>query len=182
MLNEENPIKIAKIGKVFGLNGELTLRLYDTFPDQVNYEEPMFVYKNGLLVPLFINSFIKKGANKAVVIFNDIDSQYRSLEFIGCDIIAFEDITIIDDNKNNDQDDSELYMEDLIGFNFNDINNNKKGLVIDFIDSSLNPLFVVEIDNEEFYIPASDDVIIEINNDNKTITLSLVEGIFEINS
>ena len=180
MFSEENSIKIGKIGKIFGSNGELTLRLYDTFPDEVDYKEPMFVYLNGLLVPLFIKSFIRKGVNKAVVMFEDIDSQYRAQEFIGMYIVAFSDGG--DDSKNDDEDDDgELYFENFIGYKFADSTSEKTGVIIDFIDHDFNPLFVIDYNGEEHYVPANDEVIVEINVSDKKIDFALPDGVFDIN-
>lgn len=178
MFSEENSVKIGKIGKIFGLNGELTLRLYDAFPDEIDYKEPIFVYLNGLLVPLFIKSFIRKGINKAVVVFDDIDTQYRAQEFVGIDIIAFSDETEVVEITNDD----ELYLENIIGYQFSDTTSQRTGKITDFIDSTLNPLFVVENNGEEFYIPANDEIIVEINVSDKQIILSLPDGVFDINN
>lgn len=179
MFKKEDAIKIAKIGKIFGLNGELTLRLYDTFPDDVDFQEPLFVYINGLLVPLFIKSFSKKGNNKAVVVFDDIDSQYRATEFIGADVVAFsqEDLA-----EAKDEDDDNIYFEDFIGYSFEDQVSEKTGNIVNFIDHKFNPIFAVELNEEEFYIPANDDMIIEIDTTNRKITFSLPDGIFDINN
>ncbi len=175
MFREENAIKIAKIVKIFGLNGELTLRLYDTFPDEVDFEEPLFVYINGLLVPLFIHSFQKRGASKAVAIFDDIDSEYRAMEFVGAEIVTFE-------NQDDSQEDDELYYEDFVGYSFTDLTSGKIGTITEFIDSEFNPLFISEINGEEVFLPANDDVIDEFSEENKTIQFSLPEGILDINN
>ena len=179
MFKEEDTIKIAKISKIFGLNGELTLRLYDTFPDDLDYEEPMFVFRNGLLVPLFVKSFARKGINKAVIIFDDINTQYRATEFLGCDIVAFGDA---EEEEEVEREEGEVYMDDFIGYKFSDTVSEKNGTIIDFIDSKFNPLFVVESSEEEFFIPANDDIITSFDADKKEIILSLPEGVFEINS
>lgn len=166
-------VKIAKITKVFGGNGELALRLYDTFPDEVDYNEPMYVYLNSLLVPLFIKSFNRRGASKAIVAFDDINSEYRAIEFIGCEIIAFE-------QPQEEVEDSEIYYEMLTGYKFIDNTSQKQGTIIEFIENEHNPLFVAEIDKTEVYIPVNDDMITLIDVKKKVITFELPHGLFEL--
>lgn len=168
-------VKIGKITKIYGSNGELSLRLYDTFPDQVDDTEPMYVYLNSLLVPLFIKSFHRKGVSKAVVVFDDINSEYRASELIGCEIIAFEQSEL-------QQEDSELYYEMLSGYRFVDTTSQKEGEILDFIDNELNPLFIARTDKMEVYIPVHDDMITLIDTKKKTITFELPEGLFELYS
>lgn len=50
---EENAEAVARVSKTFGLNGELTLNLYDSFPQDFNPSEPLFVVIDKLAVPLF---------------------------------------------------------------------------------------------------------------------------------
>ncbi len=179
MFREEETIKIAKILKIFGLNGELTVRLYDAFPDELDYEEPLFVFRNGLLVPLFVKTFSRKGINKAVVVFDDIDTQYRATEFAGCDVVAFAEP---EPEEELVREEGVVYMDDFIGYKFTDTISSRQGNIIDFIDSKFNPLFVVESEDEEFYIPANDEIITSYDADKEEIILSLPEGVFEINS
>lgn len=167
-------IKIAKATKTFGLSGEVVLRLYDTFPDEVNKKEPIFAIINGLTVPLFLSSFERRGTNKAIAVFDDIDSEYRALELIGAEFVAFEE------EENDDEDDDELYLENIVGYAFTDTNSDVKGVITEYIDSDLNPLFAAEINGNQLYIPASDELIEEIDPETKTICFSLPEGLLEL--
>lgn len=167
-------IKIAKATKTFGLSGEVVLRLYDTFPDEVNKKEPIFAIINGLTVPLFLSSFERRGNNKAIAVFDDIDSEYRALELIGAEFVAFEE------EESEEDDDDELYLENIVGYSFTDTKTGTKGIITDYIDSDLNPLFAAEIKGKHLYIPASDELIEEIDPETKTICFSLPEGLLEL--
>lgn len=166
-------VKIAKATKTFGLSGEVVLRLYDTFPDEVNKKEPIFAIINGLTVPLFLSSFERRGNNKAIGVFDDIDSEYRALELIGVEFVAFEE-------EEEDEEDDELYLENIVGYTFSDIKTGTKGVITEYIDSDLNPLFAAEINGNQIFIPASDELIEEIDSDAKTIYFSLPEGLLEL--
>ena len=164
-------VKIAKATKTFGANGEVVLRLFDTFPDEIDYKEPIFALINGLSVPLFFSLFQKKGNNKAVAIFDDIDTEFRALELIGTEFIAYEE-----DIEEEPSD--ELFYEDLIGYEFIDANTDTKGVITDFVESDLNPLFVGEINGKTIYIPANEHIIQEIGDN--MINLLLPEGLLDL--
>lgn len=166
-------VKIAKATKTFGLSGEVVLRLYDTFPDEVDKKEPIFAIINGLTVPLFFSSFECRGNNKAIAVFDDIDSEYRAMELIGAEFVAFEE-------KEEEENDGELYYEDLVGYAFTDVKTGTKGVITDYIDNDLNPLFAAEINGKQLYIPASEDIIEETDSETETICFSLPEGLLEL--
>lgn len=168
-------VKIAKATKTFGLAGEVVLRLYDTFPDEVNKKEPIFAIINGLTVPLFLSSFERRGNNKAIVVFDDIDSEYRALELLGAEFVAFEE-----EEGEEETDDGELYLENIVGYSFTDTKTGIQGVITEYIDSDLNPLFAAEIKGKQLYIPASDELIEEIDPETKTICFSLPEGLLEL--
>ena len=89
MKRESSKEVIAKVTKLFGNDGQLVLRLTDSFPDEVEMEEPLFVDMDGLEVPLFLSSFRRNGVGKAVVAFDDFDNDYRASELVGRELYAY---------------------------------------------------------------------------------------------
>ncbi len=167
---------VAKISKTFGINGELTIRLYNNFPDEIDFQEPMFILVNGLLVPFFFSHFAKRGTSKATIIFDDIDSEYRASELLGAEILFHCP-------KSEPQLDGELYMEDLAGFELIDSRSGENYKIIEYIDSEFNPIFEVEAsDGQSYFIPAHDDLIEEIDIQGKRLIIEVPEGVFEINN
>ena len=164
-------IKIAKATKTFGQNGELVLRLYDTFPEEINFKEPIFAVINGLTVPFFLSSFRKQGANKAVVVFDDIDTEYRAAELIGTEFVA---------PSEEYEDDDELYYEDLEGYAFTDEISGKKGTVTGYIDNDMNPILIAETEGKTIYIPANENIIKEVDPDNSKILVALPDGLLDL--
>ena len=108
---EENAEAVARVSKTFGQNGELTLNLYDSFPQDFNPSEPLFVVIDKLAVPLFCDRFQRRGRSGAVVAFGDIDTERRAAELIGLELYL---------NPGPDEEDDEgdglIYLEDLVGY------------------------------------------------------------------
>ncbi len=164
-------LPIGKIGKVFGAKGELTVVLYDTFPESVNFEEPVYVDVDSLTVPLFFDKFEPRGRAGATVMFADIDTERRASELVGKEFsMAVE----------RSEDDDELYMEDLVGF-VAEVGNGVEGVVTDYIDSEMNPLFEIEIEGREVLIPAVDDFVEEIDVEQQRVVFCLPEGMLSLN-
>lgn len=145
------------------------ISLYTTFPDDFTNEEPLFVYVDGLAVPLFYSSFERRGQAGAVVRFDDIDTEYCAEAYlVGREIFIEEEA----------DDDDEFYMEDLIGFQA--IIGDVVGELTDYYDSEANPLFEITIDGHEHLVPAAEEFIAHIDFENQKIKFVLPEGLLEL--
>lgn len=168
-------IAVGRIAKIFGSNGELVINLYDTFPFENALGESVYVEIDGIWTPLFFGSFRRRGQSKAVVVFDDMDSEYRALELIGKEFVVFTA-----PEQTVEQDDDELYLEDLTGYTLLLEGIDGEGEITGFIDSEFNPLFEVAWNGEELLIPAADDFIVEINETKQTLRLHIPEGLLDL--
>ncbi len=175
MVKQESLYAAARISKLYGANGEVVLRLFDTFPEDVNIEDPLFVIVDGLAVPLFFSKFTPRGRDKAVCRFNDLDSDYRISEFIGSELYINADSTEEDEEE---EEDGFLY-EDLIGYTMFDLATHKKGVVQQYVEYKNNPIFIVNFAGVEVSVPACDDIILDIYPDAKVVEADVPEGLHE---
>ena len=115
--------KIAQVLKSNGTDGELVLGFRDIAPEDINVEEPVFIYFDGLPVPFFIESFRKKGQSKAIVRltgirgFDDameVTGQGVYAEAAGLDTDTVEDFSVLEGWKLLDSDEREVGM--IAGF------------------------------------------------------------------
>ena len=72
-------------------------------------------------------------------------------------------------------------FEDVKGYRVHDEKGNKIGTVLEFIDISQNPLLNLKTKNGEVVIPANDDLVIEVDDDEKLIVMIIPDGILDIN-
>jgi len=172
--NAPQPLTVGRVSKTFGLNGELVINLYDTFPYDQAQGESIYVEIDGIWTPFFFGSFRRRGQSKAVVIFDDMDTEYRSSELVGREFVVF-----VQEEQANVPDD-ELYLEDLTGYTVRIENHEGQGEITGFIESEFNPLFEVAWNGEAILIPAADDFIVEINEKKKFLTLDIPEGLLEL--
>lgn len=162
-------LAVGRIGRLFGTDGGVMITLYDTFPDDFQMEEPLFVEIDKLAVPLFCSNFERRGQSGAVVRFDDIDTERRAEDFLlGHEIFI----------KRDEEEDDEFYMEDLIGFHA--IIDKQQGEVTDYYDSEANPLFEVEISGHSHLIPAAEEFIAHIDFESQIIKFVLPAGLLEL--
>jgi 16S rRNA processing protein RimM len=176
---------VAKVGKSFGTHGELTINLYDTFPSDFTIEEPLFVFIDKLAVPLFFDSFERRGQRGAVGAFADLDTPYRAAELIGKELfmgLEEELLGLEPEGEDEYDDDGELYLEDMVGYKttFEGVEG-IEGEIVDFEDSEWNPLFIINLGGKEVMIPAADDFIVEFSIENKTVHFALPDGLLDLN-
>lgn len=180
-----NGFAVAKVGKSFGTHGELTINLYDTFPSDFTIEEPLFVFIDNLAVPLFFDSFERRGQRGAVGAFADLDTPYRAAELIGKELFMGLEEELLgitpENDTEGDEEDDELYLEDMVGYTTTFEGNELRGEIVDFEDSEWNPLFIIAIDGKEVMIPAADDFIVEFSTERKSVHFSLPEGLLDLN-
>ena len=177
MSKHESLYAVARISKLYGADGEVVLRLFDTFPEDVNIEDPLFVIVDGLAVPLFFSKFVPRGRDKAVCKFDDLDSDYRISEFIGTELHLSADslMALVDDEE---EEEGFLY-EDLVGYTMYDLATHKKGAVLQYLEYKNNPIFIVDFAGVEVSVPACDDIILDIYPDAKVVEADVPEGLHE---
>ncbi len=149
------------MGRSFGNDGGVIISLYETFPDGLNFEEPLFVCLDGLAVPLFMESFERHGRAGALVRFADIDTPERAAELVGKEIFS----------KAPEGDN----FEDFEGWQA--VMGGLRGEIIGFIDGA-NPLFRIDAEGKELLIPAA--FVENADPEAKSVSFTLPEGLLEL--
>ena len=80
--------QIAQILKSNGTSGDVIFSFRDMDPEDLEVEEPVFIFFDGLPVPFYIESFSKKGKSKAVVRLSDIRTYEDACELAGRGVFA----------------------------------------------------------------------------------------------
>lgn len=170
MIKKEEVYKIGRIGKAHGVKGEVSFNFDDDVFDRVEAEY-LILEVDGILVPFFMEEYRFRSDNTALVKFEDIDTQERARELTNCDVFFPRHLA-------EDDEDEVLTYSFLVGFDIIDDSTGKKvGTIASVDDSTLNILFELE---DGRLIPASEELITDIDKDNKTITIALPEGILDL--
>lgn len=172
MIRAEEVYKIGRIGKTHGVKGEVTIQLTDDIFDRVDADY-LVLDIDGILVPFFIEEYRFRTDTVVLMKFDGIDSQDRARELTGCDV--FFPRMLCDT-------DTEVSLAQLPTMTLIDATTNKEvGIIKSIDDSTMNILFEIEtVDGEEFLIPAAEDLIEEVDIDNKRVVVRIPEGLLSL--
>ena len=169
MIKKEEVYKIGRVGKAHGVKGEVSFNFDDDVFDRVDAEY-LILEVDGILVPFFMEEYRFRSDSTALVKFEDIDTQDRARELTNCDVYFPRDLA--------DDEEEVLTYSFLVGFDIIEASTGKKvGTIASIDESTLNILFELE---DGMLIPASEELITDIDKDNKTITIALPEGILDL--
>lgn len=168
-------ISVAEVVKTFGVNGELVLKLYSSFPEEIDLEEPVFIDMDGIPVPFFFKSFRFNGKSKAIVVFDDFETETLAEELLGKAVFCNE--------EDLDSEEAEPSPADFIGFKV--LTHAEPPLMLgtieDYYDSPNNPLFqVLTADDKEILLPVNEEFIVAIDDEGEAIFVDLPEGFLDV--
>jgi 16S rRNA processing protein RimM len=169
MIKKENCYKIGRIGKAHGVKGEVSFQFTDDVFDRTETDY-LILEVDGLLVPFFMEEYRFRSDNIALVKFCDIDTQQRASELTNCDVWFPRSLT---------PDDEEVpSLASLVGFDLVEANGmGVVGRIAAIDDSTVNLLFELE---DGTLIPASDDLIEDIDTANRKIIMNIPEGLLAL--
>lgn len=177
MITSEELIEVGKFQKTHALKGELNM-IIDLDPEYFIEGNPLIVDYDGIMVPYYAESVRKKGSTSFLIKLVGIDNEEEASQFIN------KDIYILKKDASNWIEEEFLTSNSFIGYQIIDVSSNTLvGEIKNIDDSTYNVLFIVKNDrNEEFFIPANEDLIKEIDYDSMQIRMNIPEGLLDINS
>lgn len=170
MIRQEDVYKIGVIGKTHGVKGELSVQIDDDVFDRVDADY-LVLSLDGILVPFFLEEYRFKSDEVALIKFLNIDTQERARELTGTEV--FFPRSLAEDGA-----DTPLSKAQIVGFAIvNDGNDKVVGRIAHIDDTTVNTLFELE---DGTLIPATDDMVVEIDLDNRIIRMNLPEGLLDL--
>ena len=168
MIRREDVYRIGKIGKPHGVKGEVSFQFDDDIFDRTNADF-LILELDGILVPFFMEEYRFRSDSLALMKLEGIDTQERARELTNCEVFF----------PREQQDDEEnLSWAAIIGFTaIDEQTNTPVGTIASVDDSTENVLFELE---DGTLIPASEDLITNIDTKKRTITIDLPEGLLEL--
>ncbi len=169
MIKEEDVYKIGKLGKTHGVRGEISFLFDDDVFDRTDADY-LILRVDGILVPFFIEEYRFKSDANTIVKFDGIDTQERARELTGCDVYFPRSLA--------EGDDGDISWSILVGFDILEAQSGKAvGRIAAIDDSTMNILFELE---DGHLVPASEDLITAIDQEARTITMHIPEGLLEL--
>ncbi|MBQ2675614.1 MAG: 16S rRNA processing protein RimM [Prevotella sp.] len=169
MIKKEDVYKIGRLGKAHGVKGEVSFQFDDDIFDTADADY-LILDIDGILVPFFMEEYRFRNDSLALIKFCDVDTQQRASELTGCDV--YFPRSIADERAEG------LSLSSLVGFDLIEANGKGKvGTIAAIDDTTQNILFELE---DGTLIPASDDLITDIDTQQRQITMNIPEGLLDI--
>ncbi len=178
MLKHEDMIEMGRLTKVHGLKGELNFVFTSDAWDEIDAKY-LIVETDGLLVPFFLEDYRFKNDEEAFLKFKRIDNDSQANELTGC-TVYIERKQLPKNYMEDKVAEGDISIDFYIGYTIQ-ADGATIGVIDGVDDSTANVLFSVATPTGgELIIPASDDYIVEINNEQKLMVMNLPEGLLDL--
>ena len=174
MIRFEDVYQIGRMGKAHGLKGEINFQFTDDVWDRADCDY-IICEVEGILVPFFIEEYRFRSDSTAIMKLEDIDTLEATQMLVNSPVF-------IEKKYQEELDDDEVSLHYFIGFQMLDGDNGTPiGTITDIDDKTDNWLFIVtRPDGNEVLIPAHEEFIAEIRQEEKTMVMDLPIGLLEL--
>jgi len=177
MITREELIAIGHYNKPHGVAGEISATV-DVDADVLQDLSCLVTEMDGIYVPFFINACRPKTVETVLLTIDGITTEQEAARLVNHDIYALKR----DYEQASDEDDYDaLPLDYFIGYELQDDNGARVGEIVDVDEQTDNALFIIDRDGQELMVPASDDLIVEFDTDNKVMVMDLPQGLIDLN-
>ena len=169
MIREEEVYQIGKLGKTHGVKGEISFLFDDDVFDRTDADY-LILKIDGIFVPFFIEEYRFRSDSNAIMKLESVDTQERARELTGCEVFFPRNLS--------GSDEGDISWAELVGYSLIDADTSRNiGTIAAIDDTTINILFELE---DGKLIPASEDLIADIDTKKRQITIHLPEGILDL--
>ncbi|TNE76862.1 MAG: 16S rRNA processing protein RimM [Bacteroidetes bacterium] len=173
-MNKADCFHLGYVAKLHGYKGEVSLFLDVTNPEDYATLDAFFIDINDQLTPFFVEHFKLKNKGFAAVKLEGIDNESDARKLLRKSIYLPEQV--LPELEGN-----HFYDHEVIGFKVIDQRYGAVGELEQIIDFKSNPLLqITGPKNEEVLVPLGQDTIINVDRDNKELTIQSPEGLIEL--
>lgn len=172
-MRKEDCFYLGNIVKKHSFRGEVVIKLDTDEPQLYKNMESVFVDLGNNLVPFFIEkSSLSKGTMLRVK-FEDVNTEQDADAIMKSGI--YLPLNLLPKLLGN-----KFYYHEVIGFNVVDLNFGVVGSIVHINDKAAQPLFEIDRDGLEIFIPMIDDFIKKVDRENKVIEVETPDGLINL--
>jgi 16S rRNA processing protein RimM len=163
---------IGQIVKLHGFKGSVGVSLDVDNPDEYALMESLFVVIDNQLVPFFIESIQMKPNKKAVIKFEDVDSEDIAKRLLKKKM--YLPLEVLPTLTGTD-----FYYHEIGGFTAFDSDQKEIGKIEAVLEGAAQDIFQIYQGKKESLIPVNDNWILDVNRADKTMTINVPEGLID---
>jgi 16S rRNA processing protein RimM len=172
-MRKEDCFYLGKIVKKHSFRGEVVVKLDTDEPELYQNLESVFVALGNDLVPFFIETISLQKGNQLRIRFEDVENEADADAIMGIEVyLPLKFLPKLTGNK--------FYFHEIIDFDIEDIKHGFIGVITGVNDSSAQPLFEVNANGTEVFIPMIDNFIKKVDRENKKIIVETPEGLIDL--
>ncbi|MDT7832394.1 ribosome maturation factor RimM [Flavobacteriaceae bacterium S356] len=172
-MRKEDCFYLGKIVRKHSFKGEVVIKLDTDEPELYRKMESVFVELGNNLVPFLIEKSSLHKGNQLRVLFEDLYTEEEADSILKSDIyLPLDMLPTLSGDK--------FYYHEVIGFTIEDVNFGAVGTIVHINDSAAQPLFEIDRNGSEVFIPMIDDFIKKVDRTNKTIVVETPEGLIDL--
>ncbi len=182
---EHNFVRIGQVLKANGTSGEVIIGFRGIDLEDIDTEEPVFIFMEGTPVPFFIESLTRRGTGKAIARLSDICSAQEAEEITGQAVYTGY-------SPEGTEDEEDLtFLTGWVLYNATDKDNGPRpddipegtvriGTITDVLDIPGNPCIIAETKNGAVTVPLHEDLIKSLDPESRTIIMTIPEGLLSL--
>jgi len=172
-MRKEDCFYLGKIVRKHSFKGEVVAKLDTDEPELYINLESVFVALGNDLVPFFIEESLLQKGNQLRIQFEDVVSEEDADAILGSELyLPLEFLPKLTGNK--------FYFHEIIGFDLEDVNYGYVGVITGVNDSSAQPLFEVNSNGVDVFIPMIDDFIKKVDREKNKIIVESPAGLIDL--
>ncbi len=172
MISLQDIIQVGRTQKPHGIKGEINI-LFNKAEYADLDSEYYFLMIDNIPVPFFIEEFTFTTDVGARVKFEDLNDEKSASKYINLEVyLPRKLVKVPEDEVAGD-------WNYFVGYEVVGVDGESIGEIIGVDDSTINVLFVLQKDDLELLIPATEDFITAIDEKGKIIEMDLPEGLLE---
>lgn len=171
----EDLISIGQVIKTIGYKGNILIRPFEGFNKTWENLKKCIIRVNGVLAPFFIEK-IEKHQDELIVKFDNYCDDKSAHEILHHEIFVMNNQVTTETPVESAEDD----LESWIGFTVIDTTQGVLGLIEDIEELPGQFLIHLTYKDKEIAIPFAEELVLDIDVDNKTLTMELPDGILDL--
>jgi len=167
-----NTLEIGKIVNTHGLHGEVKVVPWTDYPEVFERIKKVYIKHKSETKELDIVN-IKYQKNNLIIKFKQIPSIEDAEKYKNMILLAERDAL-------GELPEGVYYIADLIGCRVVTDDSEELGTISDVINTGSNDIYEVSDGEKKKYIPVIDDVVLNIDIENKIITVHMMDGLEDL--
>lgn len=176
-MNIEACYYLGYTSKVHGKQGELIIKLDVDFPEEYNKLESVLILMNkqdSSLIPFFLSNAQVQNNGTLRIKIEDVNAVDEAKLLVGKSVyLPLDTLPKLTG--------SQFYFHEVKDFSVTDTNLGLIGTIKQVLEYPSQSVFeIVNADGKEILVPITDEVVIDVDRENKNVTVTTPEGLVEL--